>query len=139
MIRRDCLEKVSGFKDVFALDTQLDIELRKAGYQSKVAKNMIYYHLRKFPFMKAISSQIQAGKMRRQIKMPLWRVFGHAIIRLRPFILYMVTCAGRKTILVRTTSVNNEPNCLSGQRLTVCRSLLCPPLFAFEENIPVGF
>jgi hypothetical protein len=79
LIRRDCLEKVGGFKDVFAPDTWLDIELRKAGYQSKVAKNMTYYHLRKFSFMKAISSQMQPGKMRRQVKMPLWRVFGHAI------------------------------------------------------------
>ena len=92
LIRRDCLEKVGGFKDVFAQETQLDIELRKAGYQSKVAKNMTYYHLRKFSFMKAISSQMQAGKMRRQIKMPLWRVFGHAVIRLRPFILYGYLC-----------------------------------------------
>jgi glycosyltransferase involved in cell wall biosynthesis len=88
LIRRDCLEKVGGFKDVIAQETQLDIELRKAGYQSKVAKNMTYYHLRRFSFMKAIGSQIQAGKMRRQIKMPLWRVFGHSITRLRPFVLY---------------------------------------------------
>jgi hypothetical protein len=102
LIRRDCLEKVGDFKDVFSQETQLDIELRKAGYQSKVAKNMTYYHLRKFSFMKAISTQMQAGKMRRQIKMPR-------------ALSYMVTCAGRKTILVRVTSVNNEPNCLSAR------------------------
>jgi glycosyltransferase involved in cell wall biosynthesis len=88
LIRKDCIEKVGGFKDVFAQETQLDIDLRKSGYQSKVVKEIIYYHLRKFSFMKAVRTQIQAGKMRRQMKMPPWRVFGHAILRLRLFILY---------------------------------------------------
>ncbi len=88
LIRRDCLEKVGGFKDVIAQESQLDIDLRKAGYKSIVASNVIYYHLREFSFRKAVSSQIRAGQMRRQIKMPFWRVFGHSILRLRPFVLY---------------------------------------------------
>jgi GT2 family glycosyltransferase len=88
LIRRECLEKVSGFKDVIAQETQLDVDLRKAGYQSIVATNVVYYHLRKFSFKKAIASQIKAGKMRRQMKMPFWRVLGHAVLRLRPFVLY---------------------------------------------------
>lgn len=93
LVRRDCLERVGGFKDVPAQDTQLDIDLRKAGYQSKIAKNVIHYHLRKFSFRKAIRSQIKDGRMRRQIDMPFWRVLGHAILRLRPFVLcgYLLT------------------------------------------------
>ena len=87
LARRDCLEKVGGFKDVPAQDTQLDIDLRKAGYQSIIAKNVIHYHLRKFSFRKAIRGQIKDGRMRRQIDMPFWRVLGHAILRLRPFVL----------------------------------------------------
>jgi GT2 family glycosyltransferase len=88
LVKRECLVEVGGFKDVIAQDTQLDIDLRNAGYKSKVVTSITYYHLRKFSFRKAIGSQIQAGKMRRQMKMPFWRVFGHAIIRLRPFVVY---------------------------------------------------
>jgi len=88
LIRRDCLEKVGGFKDVIAQESLLDIDLRKAGYRSIIASNVVYYHLRKFSFKKAIRSQIRAGKMRRQINMPFWRVLGHSILRLRPFVTY---------------------------------------------------
>ena len=88
LIRRECLEKVGGFKDVIAQETQLDIDFRKAGYKSKVVTNVTCYHLRKFSFKKAVRSQIQAGKARKQIRMPFWRVLGHAVLRLRPFTLY---------------------------------------------------
>jgi len=88
LIRRECLEQVGGFKDVIAQETQLDIELRKAGYRSIVVTGIVYYHLRKFSFRKAIRSQIQAGRMRRQLNMPFWRVLGHAVFRLRPFVVY---------------------------------------------------
>jgi glycosyltransferase involved in cell wall biosynthesis len=88
LIRRECLEQVGGFKDVIAQETQLDIDLRKAGYKSIVVGDVVYYHLRKFSFRKAIRSQIQAGKMRKQIHMSFWRVLGHSIVRMRPFVLY---------------------------------------------------
>jgi glycosyltransferase involved in cell wall biosynthesis len=88
LIRRDCLEQVGGFKDVISQETRLDIELRKAGYQSIIVRGVIYYHLRKFSFRKAIQSQIQVGRMRRQLNMPFWRVLGHAVFRLRPFVVY---------------------------------------------------
>ncbi|MCW4021393.1 MAG: glycosyltransferase [Candidatus Bathyarchaeota archaeon] len=87
-IRRDCLEKVGGFKDVIAPDTQLDIDLRNIGYQSKLYKDYVCLHMRNFSFRKAINSQVLSGKMRRDIHMSFWRVLGHAIIRLRPFVLY---------------------------------------------------
>lgn len=87
-IRRECLEKVGGFKDVIAPDTQLDIDLRSIGYRSLLVKSVTCYHLRKFSFRKAIRGQIQSGKMRRQNRTPVWRVLGHAIFRLRPFVLY---------------------------------------------------
>jgi glycosyltransferase involved in cell wall biosynthesis len=88
LIRRECLEQVGGFKDVIAQETQLDIELRNAGYRSIVVKDLVYYHLRKFSFRKAIKSQIQSGRMRRQLHMPFWRVLGHSVLRLRPFVVY---------------------------------------------------
>lgn len=87
LIRRECLEQVGGFKDVIAQETWLDIDLRKAGYQSIIVKDVFCYHLRKFSFSKAIKSQIRAGIMRRQLHMPFWRVLGHSIFRLRPFVI----------------------------------------------------
>ena len=96
LIRRECLEQVGGFKDVIAQETQLDIELRNAGYRSIVVKDIVYYHLRKFSFMKAIRSQIQAGRMRRQLHMPFWRVLGHSMFRLRPFVVYGYLFKNRK-------------------------------------------
>lgn len=87
LIRRECLEKVGGFKDVLAPDTQLDIDLRKAGYRSIIVKDTFCYHLRKFSFKKAVRSQIRAGIMRRQLDVPFWRVLGHAVFRLRPFVI----------------------------------------------------
>ncbi|MEM3641791.1 MAG: glycosyltransferase family 2 protein [Candidatus Bathyarchaeia archaeon] len=87
LIRRECLEQVGGFKDAIAQETQLDIDLRRAGYQSIMVKDVSCYHLRKFSFKKAIKSQIRAGIMRRQLHIPFWRVLGHSILRLRPFVI----------------------------------------------------
>jgi len=87
LIKRKCLEEVNGFKDVIAPDTQLDLDLRKMGYESKFVENVICYHLRKFSFKKAMNSQIMAGRMRKQINMPFWRVLGHSILRIRPLVI----------------------------------------------------
>jgi len=88
LIKRECLNRVGGFKDVFAPDTQLDIDLCKIGYESKLIESIECLHIRKFSFKKAIKSQIASGIMRRQIRMPLWRVIGHSVLRLRPFVIY---------------------------------------------------
>jgi glycosyltransferase involved in cell wall biosynthesis len=96
LIRRECLEHVGGFKDVIAQETQLDVDLRRAGYQSTIVKDVFCYHLRKFSFKKAIKSQVQAGIMRRQLHMPFWRVLGHSIVRLRPFVIIGYLCKAEK-------------------------------------------
>jgi len=88
LIRRDCLERVGGFKDVVAQETQLDIDFRRAGYKSVVVEDVIHYHLRKFSFRKAVRSQIRAGRMRRNLDMPFWRVLAHTLVRLRFFVVY---------------------------------------------------
>lgn len=88
LVLRDGLEKIGGFKDVIAPDTQIDIDLRKNGYESKICKNVICLHLRRFSFKKAIGGQINSGRMRRGINMPFWKVLGHSVIRLRPFVIY---------------------------------------------------
>ena len=88
LIKRECLNQVGGFKDVISPDTQLDNDLRKIGYRSIYIESSINYHLRKFSFWKAIRSQIQSGRMRRQLNMPFWRVVGHSVFRLRPFVVY---------------------------------------------------
>jgi glycosyltransferase involved in cell wall biosynthesis len=88
LIKRKALEKVGGFKDVEAPDTQLDLDLRKAGYESKFVKEVTCLHLRKVSANRAIRSQILSGRMRRKMKMPFLRVLAHSLVRLRPFVLY---------------------------------------------------
>ena len=88
LIMRDCLDNIGGFRDVIAPDTQLDIDLRQLKYRSILCKNVVCLHLRKISVRKSVDNQIISGKMRRQMAMPFWRVFGHALIRLRPFVLY---------------------------------------------------
>ena len=88
LIRRDCLKQIGGFKDVIAQETQLDINFRASGYQSIIVKDVTYYHLRKFSFRKAVRSQILAGRMRKNMGMPFWRVLAHSLLRLRFFVVY---------------------------------------------------
>jgi glycosyltransferase involved in cell wall biosynthesis len=88
LARREILEKIGGFKDVEAPDTQLDLDLRRAGYDSKLVEEATCVHLRKVSVKRAIRSQRLSGRMRRRMNMPFWRVLGHSLIRARPFVLY---------------------------------------------------
>jgi cellulose synthase/poly-beta-1,6-N-acetylglucosamine synthase-like glycosyltransferase len=88
LIKRSALESVGGFKDVITPDTQLDIDLRGAGYDVKFMKDATCWHMREFTFDKAVKGQIQSGKMRKYMKMSFPRVLAHSIIRLRPFVIY---------------------------------------------------
>lgn len=96
VIIKGCLDEIGGFKDVIAPDTQLDIDLRSLGFQSKLCKNVICFHLRKITLRKTINTQIMSGKMRRQIGMPFWRVLGHSILRLRLFVIYGYLKGGKQ-------------------------------------------
>jgi glycosyltransferase involved in cell wall biosynthesis len=88
LIRRECLEKIGGFRDVLAPDTQLDVDLKRAGYASILCKEVYAWHLRKITLRRAISAQINAGRARRELHQPLWLVLGHSVLRMRPFVLY---------------------------------------------------
>ena len=82
------MEQIGGFKDVSAQETVLDVEIRRAGFRSILVKGVITYHLRRISLRKTIKTQIRNGRTRRELKVPFWKVFGHALIRLRPFIVY---------------------------------------------------
>lgn len=88
LARREILEEIGGFKDVEAPDTQLDLDLRRAGYDSKLVEEVTCLHLRKVTIKRAVRSQRLSGRMRRRMNMPFWRVLGHSLIRVRPFVLY---------------------------------------------------
>ncbi len=88
VILREALNNVGGFKDTPTPDTQLDLDLRKAGYMSNLSRDVVCLHLRKFSFKKSIQTQIISGRTRRKMKMPLIKVLGHSIVRLRPFVFY---------------------------------------------------
>ena len=88
LMRKDIVEQIGGFKDVSAQETVLDVEIRRAGFRSILVKGVITYHLRRISLRKTIKTQIRNGRTRRELKVPFWKVFGHALIRLRPFIVY---------------------------------------------------
>jgi cellulose synthase/poly-beta-1,6-N-acetylglucosamine synthase-like glycosyltransferase len=87
-IRREALAHIGGFKDVLAPDTQLDIDLRRAGYTVKFVREAYCYHLRKVTLEKCVQGQVQSGRMRRYMKTSFPRVLAHSVIRLRPFVVY---------------------------------------------------
>jgi|Deesub1362A_J573_1020465.scaffolds.fasta_scaffold00008_94 glycosyltransferase involved in cell wall biosynthesis len=88
LILRRALDEVGGYKDALVVDSQLDRDLRSLGYEVKFVDKISCLHIRRFSFRKAIRSQKRSGVYRRQVNMPFWRVLGHSIIRLRPFVLY---------------------------------------------------
>ncbi len=88
MVRRDILEELGGFKDVFAWDSLLDMEIRRLGYKSKMIEAVRCLHIREITLRKCISGQIMSGKARKELGIPFWRTLAHAIVRLRPLVVY---------------------------------------------------
>jgi glycosyltransferase involved in cell wall biosynthesis len=78
---------IGGFKDVLAPDTQLDNDLKRAGYASKLWEIYVW-HLRKITLRRAISTQINVGRARKELHQPLWLVLGHSALSMRPFVMY---------------------------------------------------
>ncbi len=77
--------KNSGFKDVIAEETELDLRLKG---RRAYLDNAIALHMRKMSLGRSIDGQIKSGRARRELNAPFWRVLLHSIVRLRPFVLY---------------------------------------------------
>jgi GT2 family glycosyltransferase len=84
----DALSRVKGFHDVYAVDTDLDLRLRRNGYKVRLDRNLTVLHRRRMSVRRSISYQIQAGRARRELGISGKRTILHSIGRLRPFVLY---------------------------------------------------
>jgi GT2 family glycosyltransferase len=82
------LEKVGGFCDMIAPDTDLDIRLKQQGERVKMDTTLVALHLRKMSLMRSVFYQIRAGEARRQLGVSPLRTLLHSIGRLRPFVFY---------------------------------------------------
>ena len=98
IILKSVLDKIGGFQDVPAPDTNLDIRLVKAGYISVSVSAMKTYHLRHLSLRKIISRQIMSGRARYALGIGFKRTIGHSLLRFRPLILqgWMLEWMNRK-------------------------------------------
>jgi glycosyltransferase involved in cell wall biosynthesis len=99
IILKSALDKIGGFQDVPAPDTNLDIRLVKEGYKSVPVSAMKTYHLRHLSLRKIVSGQITSGRARYALGIGLKRTIGHCILRFRPLILngWLLEWMNRKT------------------------------------------
>ncbi len=87
IILKRILDRIGGFQDVPAPDTDLDIRLVKEGYRSIAVSDVKAYHLRHLSLRKIINGQIMNGRARYILGTSLKRTLGHSILRARPMIL----------------------------------------------------
>lgn len=88
------LSQVGGFRDVYSPDTDLDMRLRKAGYNSVLAEDIKVWHIRKPSFRRTIMTQVLRGRARKQLGFGFIHTLAHAIVRLRPFYVlgWLIQC-----------------------------------------------
>ncbi len=82
------LEKIGGFRDVQAWDSDIDQRFRLMGFKVKLDTDVVVLHRRKMTLRRSVLYQIQAGRARRELKVSLARTVLHALLRLRPFVIY---------------------------------------------------
>ncbi len=82
------LTQVGGFRDVYSVDTDLDIRLRQIGYKVRLDRTITALHGRRMTMRGSINRQVQAGRARKQLGISGRRTILHSIARLRPFVLY---------------------------------------------------
>ncbi|TMI28771.1 glycosyltransferase [Candidatus Bathyarchaeota archaeon] len=82
------LEKIGGFRDVQAWDSDIDQRFRVMGFKVKLDRRLVVLHRRKMTLRRSIHYQIQMGRARRELKVSLARTVLHALVRLRPFVIY---------------------------------------------------
>jgi len=89
LFRRDVTEEIGGFDpNAPAWDTGYELKLKKHGYKTKVAENVIVLEYRKTNIRRLIRHQIDSGKARRKMGISFLTTLLHAIFRGRPFVIW---------------------------------------------------
>jgi len=87
LIIKDALDEVSGFQDVPTPDTDLDLRLTARGYRSVGLSTLTVHHIRHVSPKTVMSGQIVNGRGRFALGVSFVRTLGHAVFRLRPFLI----------------------------------------------------
>jgi glycosyltransferase involved in cell wall biosynthesis len=87
IIVKKALDDIEGFRDVPTPDTDIDMRLAKEGYRSVSTSTVKGYHMRRITFRTIVRGQINSGRGRYVLGISLTRTIGHAIFRLRPFVV----------------------------------------------------
>jgi cellulose synthase/poly-beta-1,6-N-acetylglucosamine synthase-like glycosyltransferase len=87
IVLKDALDEISGFKDVLAVDTDVDLRLERKGVKSIFTPLIKVYHMRRETWNSIVKKQIRAGQSRRMIRYGLLKTLAHAVFRLRPFVI----------------------------------------------------
>ncbi|UCE95907.1 MAG: glycosyltransferase [Candidatus Bathyarchaeota archaeon] len=87
VILKDALDEIGGFKDVLAVDTNVDLRLEQKGFQSIFTPLIRVYHMRRETWNSIVKKQIRAGQSRRMIRYGLLKTLAHAVLRFRPFVI----------------------------------------------------
>jgi glycosyltransferase involved in cell wall biosynthesis len=104
IILKEALDRIGGFQDVPAPDTNLDLLLAKEGYKSLAISVVKAYHLRHLSLKKMINGQIMNGRARYLLGINFKRTLAHSILRVRPLILqgWMMEWMNRNAIQKRS-------------------------------------
>jgi len=110
IVLKETLDRIGGFQDAPAPDTNLDLRLTKEGYKSLAVSVVKAYHLRHLSLRKMINGQIINGRARYLLGISFKRTLGHSILRVRPLILqgWMMEWMNRNAIQKRSMQ-KNEP------------------------------
>lgn len=87
VIVKKVLDEILGFRDVFSVDTDVDLRLAERGYKSLTVSSVKVYHIRHISLKSMVKGQIRMGRGRYMIGYSFMKTVGHAIFRFRPFLL----------------------------------------------------
>jgi len=87
VLLRGALEEIGGFRDVFSVDSDVDMRLAERGYKSVSVGGVRVFHLRRVSPGMMIRRQVRMGQGRFMIGYGFLRTVAHAVFRARPFVV----------------------------------------------------
>lgn len=87
LILKRAIDEVGGFRDVFSVDTDVDLRLRKIGYRSVSTSAVRVFHIRRLSLGVIVRKQVRMGRGRFMVGYGFMRTLAHAVFRFRPFVV----------------------------------------------------
>lgn len=87
VLLRRALEEIGGYRDVFSVDTDVDLRLAERGYRSVSVGSVKVFHLRRVSPGMMVRRQVRMGQGRFMIGYGFVRTVAHAVFRVRPLVV----------------------------------------------------